>query len=264
MKVLARLEQRAPARARSLPDFLIIGAQKGGTTSLYRYLCAHPQVAPAAKKEIRFFDLNFRRGADWYRAHFPPRWRMRLDRLAQRRRIVTGEATPTYLFVQKAAERVHGLIPDVRLIALLRDPVARAYSHYHHVVRKGLESRSFADAVEAEIEGIDRGDRRAKHPYVARGLYLPQLERWWTRFPAEQLRIVAAEDLYSEADRVVREVCEFLAIRPPPPRGGERRAHNRHEYERADADTWERLTEYYRRANLALFERLGREFPWTV
>ncbi len=263
MSLLARLDERTPAAARSLPDFLIIGTQKGGTTSLFRYLSDHPQVAPGRKKEIRFFDKRFHRGVDWYRAHYPPRWRRHLYRATRARRLVTGEATPTYLYWPAAPVRVRAVVPNVRLVALLRDPVARAYSHYHHGVRAGREPRTFGVAVEEEIEGIERGDPPAKFAYVARGLYARQLERWWSVFPREQLQILASEDLYKDPDRVVADVCGFLGIRPPGPAGRRRRAYNRHPYERADAATWDRLTEFFRDENRTLFERLGREFAWS-
>src|SRR5436309_16134274 len=107
-----------------LPDFIVIGAQKSGTGSLYAYLNGHPDVAGARVKEVHYFDLHYHRGVDWYLDQFP-------DEAAARPRC-TGEASPYYLFHPHAPRRAFDLVPDARLIALLRDPVDRAISHYHH------------------------------------------------------------------------------------------------------------------------------------
>ena len=123
------------------PDFLIIGTQRGGTTSLYDYLSEHPCIAGAVKKEIEFFDLNYHRGIGWYRAHFPSVLERLYARRARGRKLVTGEATPYYLFHPHAPRRMQEAAPESRLIILLRNPVERAYSHYWHEVRHGSYTR---------------------------------------------------------------------------------------------------------------------------
>jgi hypothetical protein len=171
---------RATSRWRPLPHFLVLGAQKAGTTALYAYLRWHPAITGPSWKEVSFFDRHWWRGPAWYRGQFPLRSGTRL----------VGEASPSYLFHPLAPERVGALVPDARLVALLRDPVARAYSHYQHEVALGREPLSFEDALAAEPERT-RGeearlvaDARAfsrawwDHTYVARGLYAEQLERW--------------------------------------------------------------------------------------
>ena len=177
---------RATARWRPLPDFLVIGAQKAGTTALYAYLRWHPQITGPSWKEVSFFDRHWWRGEGWYRGQFPLRSGGRL----------VGEASPSYLFHPLAPERVHALLPGVKLVALLRDPVARAYSHYQHEVALGREPLSFEDALAAEDERtrgeVERlvADPRAfsrawwDHTYASRGLYADQLERWLAVFPA--------------------------------------------------------------------------------
>ncbi len=176
---------RATARWRPLPGFLVIGAQKAGTTALYAYLRWHPAITGPSWKEVSFFDRHWWRGEAWYRGQFPLRT---ADRLV-------GEASPSYLFHPLAPERARSLVPDVKLIALLRNPVDRAYSQYQHEVALGREPLSFEDAL-AEEEGRTRGeverlvaDPRAfsrawwDHTYAARGRYAEQLERWLTVFP---------------------------------------------------------------------------------
>ena len=129
----------------ALPDFVIIGAQRSGTGRLYGLLTRHPDVERASVKEVHYFDRpdNFRRGIEWYRRRFPARRR-------GSQRHITGEATPSYLVDPPVPERIAEAVPEVRLIVLLRDPVARAYSHFHMAYRKGNETRSFEEAVEEE------------------------------------------------------------------------------------------------------------------
>src|SRR5215470_750369 len=130
--------RRATASARALPDFLIIGAQKAGTTSLYAYLTAHRDVRPAGRKEVHYFDLGFTAGAElgegWYRSMFPLRARLALDGRRTGRPVRTGEASPYYLFHPAAPQRAAALVPEARLLVLVRDPVERAWSHYRHEV----------------------------------------------------------------------------------------------------------------------------------
>ena len=122
--------RRRHALARALPGLLVLGTQRGGTTSLYRWLADHPQVHPPLDKEIQFFSVEWSRGIDWYRCHFGPTGDGRLN----------YEASPYYLYHPCAPVRAASVVPKAKLIALLRDPVSRAWSHYHHNLRLGLES----------------------------------------------------------------------------------------------------------------------------
>ena len=135
------------APLRGLPSVLIIGAQKGGTTSLFSYLVQHPDVLAPLTKEIHYFDLQYDREDKWYRGHFP--FARRLERGA-----VTIDASPYYLPHPLVPARAAQLVPEAKLVAVLRDPVDRALSHYHHEVRAGRESLSFADAIDQEAERL--------------------------------------------------------------------------------------------------------------
>jgi hypothetical protein len=253
---------RATARRRPLPDFLVIGAQKAGTTALYAYLRWHPGITGPSWKEVSFFDRHWWRGEAWYRGHFPLRAGGRL----------VGEASPSYLFHPLAPERVRGLVPDVRLVALLRDPVARAYSQYQHEVALGREPLSFEEALAAEHDRV-RGeverllaDPRAfsrawwDHTYAARGLYAEQLERWFAVFPREQVLVVRTEDLGERPAETYAEILGFLGAAP----------HALEEYprvfERAYApmapETRAALGERFAEPNRRLEELLGRTLGW--
>jgi hypothetical protein len=201
------------------PNFLILGCQKGGTTSLYDLVVQHPQVATAAEKELQFFSLHYARGWDWYQRQFPKgqRWL---------RRLRSGEATPYYLFHPLAAERIARHCPRVRLVVLLRDPVERALSQYFHSVRLGLEHLELAEALAAEPQrltnaeaALGRGERHQshqEHSYVSRSRYGPQLERYARLFPGEQLLVLRSETFFFNPQAVTDQVWRFLGLKPHP------------------------------------------------
>ena len=207
---------RATSRLRPLPDVLVIGAQKAGTTALYAYLRWHPGITGPSWKEVSFFDRHWWRGEAWYRGHFPLRAGERL----------VGEASPSYLFHPLAPERARSVVPDAKLIALVRNPVDRAYSHYQHEVALGREPLSFEDALAAEEERtrgeVERlvADPRAfspawwGHTYVARGRYAEQLERWLAVFPRGQLLVVATEELGERPAQTYARILRFLGAAP--------------------------------------------------
>jgi hypothetical protein len=252
---------RATAGFRPLPNFLILGAQKAGTTALYAYLRWHPQVTGPSFKEVSFFDRHYPRGERWYRAHFPAR-----------RRTAIGEASPSYLLHPLAPERVAALLPDARLIALLRNPADRAFSHYQHEVALGREPLSFEDAIAAEdarLRGeVERmlGDPAYfshawwNYTYVARGRYAEQLERWYAAFPRARLLVVFTEELAAETGATYRRVLEFLGLEPRElpsyPRIFER------EYEQMRLETRAQLERSFADPNRRLAALLGRELPW--
>jgi hypothetical protein len=207
--------RQVDAARRALPHFLIIGTQKGGTTSLFSYLSQHPDVVEPIQKEVHFFTRTFHRGMRFYRAHFP----------ATKPGQVTGEATPYYLYHPRVPERVAAELPGARMIALLRDPADRAYSHYWHSRRYGRETATFEEAIAREREVIPREHERIladdtyvspshQHwSYLARGHYAEQIRSWRRYFGPEQLLLLRSEDLFSDPATVCRNVLEFLGLR---------------------------------------------------
>jgi hypothetical protein len=251
-----------------LPDFLIIGAQKGGTTFLYNILRRHPYFEAAVKKEIHFFDTpRFERGVDWYRTHFPQR--------QQRNgyRVITGEASPYYLFYPRAARRVADTIPQARLIALLRNPVDRAFSDYQHTLRQGSETLSFNEALELEEERL-RGEKERiladesyrsinyrRYSYLARGVYVDQLKEWHKYFDPKQLLILKSEDFFERPSATLEQVVRFLGLPEHDLEIGGGR--NKGDYsEPMDPETRRWLQEYYKPHNERLYEYLGTDFGW--
>ena len=243
------------AHRRQFPDFIIIGAQRGGTTSLYEYLTAHPDVGAAHRKEVHFFDRHYGRGVDWYRAHFP----------LEGEYPIVGEASPYYLFHPSVPERLREVVPEAKLIALLRNPVDRAYSQYHMKVSRGVESLSFDEAIEREPERLaacddPTGAAWRHHSYLARGRYAEQLERWLRRFSRDKMLILKSEELYAEPQRVLGQVQHYLGLSPHTP--AQFTLHHKASYSAMDAATRRRLSEYFAPHNRALYALLGRDFGW--
>jgi hypothetical protein len=265
--------RRASASRRVLPDFLLIGAQKAGTTSLYSYLAAHPGVRPAARKEVHYFDVNYARGEDWYRAMFPTE-RALGGAGAAGRRSITGEASPYYLFHPLAAERAAQLVPDARLIVLLRDPVERAWSHYLHEVAAGRETLSIEDALDAESsrlagaedairsgQPIEPITRHRNFSYTARGRYADQIRVWRSHFPAEAFVFVDAAVLFAEPNRAWQQVVDFLDLdQAAQPRFD---VHNRGSGAPLDPGVHDRLAAEFEAPNRDLEKLLGMTLSWT-
>lgn len=265
--------RRWTAPLRLLPDFLVIGARCTGTTSLYSYLAAHPGVGEASRKEVHFFDQNYPRGLPWYRAHFPTL----LERWSSERRLghrfVVGEATPYYLYHPACAERVARSLPNARLIVLLRNPIDRAYSHYHQEVARGLESLSFEEAIEREpdrLRGTDEllcsedGAASLEHriySYLARGRYAEQLARWFQVFPRERFLILESGELLRRPDAVMSRLFRFLDL-PEFSRSGYERRHQGSKRAPMSPGTRERLRAYFQPYNEELFDLLGQRFDW--
>lgn len=255
----------APLRPR--PDFLLIGTMKGGTSSLYRYLGAHPGICKASQKEVHYFDLHFARGDAWYRAHFPA---LTPGQRAQR---LVGEASPYYLYHPHTAARVRATLPAAKLVVLLRDPVERCFSHYRHEARAGREPLSFEAALDAEAARLAPdlahlaadpdyyGPVHHRAAYRHRGQYAEQLERWFDLFPRDRFYIETSERFFADTAAVYAEVLAFLGAEPWSPPAFE--AFNTGgQADPIAPSTRARLSAHYAPHNARLSALLGRELPW--
>jgi hypothetical protein len=272
---------RNPGRGRLLPDFIIIGAAKSGTTSLYGSLTDHPFVLPCTTsdphfqntKEIHFFSSGFQRGEDWYRSHFPLESERREFETEHGRPCLTGEASPSYISSYWAAGRIRNVLPDVRLLAVLRNPVDRAYSQFQMSRRQGLEPLdSFEEATAAEADRLrPEVARLSTDPhytspdfgcwsYLARSRYAEQLERWLELFPREQFLFLKAEDLFADPETALSTTYDYLGLPPHAPEGVSRL--NSAQYEGIEPDVRAQFTEYFRPHNERLYELIGIDFGW--
>ena len=281
---LIRTYGMATATLRPQPEFLVIGAKRGGSTSFYYDLLQHSHVCPLfprpdhlpkaePTKGIHFFDQNFDRGERWYRAHLPSRFaRSRL--IAQvGSPVITGEASPYYLFHPAAAERAARLLPDANIIAVLRDPVMRTYSHWKERRRNKREDLDFVAALEAEDRRIGDAEQRLtadpaaysyaheQQSYARQSEYAPALERWYALFAREHILVLASEEYYADPQTALDQAQDFLGLPREPLSSGEVR--NAAAGEQLDPVIAERLARRFAPLNTRLVELTGRTFPWS-
>ena len=252
--------------SRSKPDFIIIGVQKGGTTSLFKYLSQHPEVAVSTHKELHYFDVNYLEGMEWYLQYFP------LE--SERRGRLVGEASPYYIFHPLAASRIKRDLPGVKLIALLRDPIARAYSNFQMQLRNKNEKDTtvFEEAIALEPgrmagehekiladESYNSYNHR-KLSYLHRGLYHPQVTQWQAAFGKDALLILKSEDFFTHTQAVFDTVCDFLGIsRFSPP---DLAPSNQHDYPDLSPATLHQLKAFFQEDSDKLAALLGDHFRW--
>ena len=264
-----RIRGQLLGRGHLLPDFIIIGAARSGTTHLLGQLNAHPNVLPGPR-ETHFFDSHrYTYGLTWYRLRFPPNTARREAFAQGLHPVLTGESSPSYLSHPNAPARVARGVPEARLLVLLRDPTARAASHWAWSLRQSGETRSFREVVEAEIgpPGDAAGlriprDKRPGDPLVVRrGVYQPQLERWQTHFSRDQVLVIQSERWFRDPPAVMAEVCDYLGL--PRLERLPRVMRNRNKpHEPYDPEVLARLREFYRPYNEALADHLDMDLDW--
>ena len=258
---------------RSMPDFIIIGAAKCGTTSLYKYLIQHPNIKSAFQKEPSFFNTYFDKGLSWYRSNFP----------INRQDFITGEASPGYFYYPPAPQRIANLIPSVKLIVLLRNPVDRACSLYYHNLRYlgNKDTFSFEEAIKQEEERLDdellkiidneenydREDYYSLHKkyyhyaYLRRCIYIDYIKHWLRFFPKKQLLILKSEDLFEYPEKTYTQVLDFINL--PHYNLKEYKKYHPNQYQQMNSSTRNYLIDYFKPHNKMLNEYLGTSFDWN-
>jgi tetratricopeptide (TPR) repeat protein len=248
--------QNRNLKAVKVPNFIIIGCQRCGTTSLYTYLAQHPQILTPIKKEMDFFSWHFERGIDWYLAHFPP--------MPPGEQFLTGEASPSYFDSREAPERLYSLFPEAKLIVLLRNPVDRAISQFYRLTDLNWEARSLDRVISDEIERLNQNPEYiiGEEPgnYLARGRYIEFIKNWRTFFPREQLLILKSEDFYAGAATTVKQVLEFLDL--PEYQLSEYQNANPGSYQPVNKSIRDWLRDYFLPYNQQLEEYLSTNFNW--
>lgn len=283
LKSAVRHVGTATSSWRPMPDFLVIGTKRGGTTSFYFDLIEHPSILrlfppplpglkPDATKGVHYFDSNYVRGESWYRSYMPTTASRKLRTTRTGVRSVVGEASPYYLFHPDAARRAHLAVPDARLIVLLRDPAMRTYSHWKERRRGNAEDLDFAAALDAEPARLAGERERLLHDpayvsyaweqqsYVTQSRYSESLGPWIDLYGRERLLVLASEDYYADPVSALGDVDEFLglprralssgAIRNAAPGGA------------LPEDVRDRLALEFTDDIAALSRLVGRTFPW--
>lgn len=263
--LLAPLSRLASTGIRMRPGYLIVGAKRAGTTSLAEWVARHPRVAPCRSgKGSHYFDTNFRRGLAWYLAQFPK---------ASDRWSITGEASPYYMYHPAAPARIAAVLPQVKMIAVLREPVNRAWSQYRYEVARGHEMADFSTALDLEPRRLQRERERLSsnpqyegaafrhHGYLERGRYVEQLERLYGFFPPEQVLVLQSEKLFADPAAELERVWHFLGLESA--HLDNLRPHNANAtIERIDQLNFKRLHDYYGPLNERLYDLPGIDFRW--
>ena len=258
---------------RKYPDFAIIGAQKCGTTSLYHLTASHPNIIPARTKEVNYFSTLHGLGNKWYRSNFPTNI-SRHGYLKKQKKLLTGEASPNYIFFPTVPSRMKEIMPDVKIIVILRNPVNRAYSQYwfmgEHYNEQQFE-KFIEESKEWYMKKKEHDDylnhpnvdynQYAKYSSIARGIYADQLEEWFKYYDKKQFLFLSTEDFHKNTQHTLDQVFNFLGLNPFKIDNPKR--HNVGNYkEKMNEETRKSLIEYFKPHNERLYKLLQRDFGW--
>jgi len=259
------------AAARMQPDFIVIGAQRSGTTSLYRLLSQHPQVVrPTAAKGIGYFDLNYDKGTRWYRGHFPLALTARLS--TGGREPKTFESSGYYSFHPLAAERIAKDLPGTKLVMMLRDPVERAYSAHRHESARGFETEDFETALDLEESRLEgegkrlvaepnyRSHSHRHHAYLGRGRYAEQVRRIRQAVGESNLYLMDADDFFADPVGEFARLQQWLGLESWTPPSVP--AENAQPRSPMDPLLRRQLREHFEPADAELGRLMGRTPSW--
>lgn len=259
---------------RLLPDFLIIGYYKSGTTSLYDYLVQHENIGAALRKEIHFFSFSYWRGLNWYRSYFPTIYEKRKIEAKTGKKFLTGEASPQYIFHPYSLERIRKDLPQAKLILLLRNPVDRAYSHYIHEKKHGNELlQTFEEAIDLDekrhkvmLSKFEKNEIKEHNnkvylsPYIRMGQYIIEIKKLYKIFSKNQILVLKTSDLDNSPKDTVDTVLEFLDMPSSDKINFTKK--NVGTYSKMNPETRKKLVEYFRPYNQELEDFLDTKFDW--
>ena len=254
---------------RVLPNFFVIGPGRTGTTSLYHYLYQHPCIIKSAYDELGFFDDNFHLGLNWYRSLFPTKFTQKKVE-SKYKKFLTYDVTPQLIRRPWTARRISSYFPNAKLIAVLRNPVDKTYSHYNMSTVESNEKRSFEKIITKEIEEFqktryeDKDDSYfstvVEESYLARSFYQEQLEIWFKLFPKKQILVIKSEDLSNKTSNVLQDIFNFLML--PEYEIQDISRHRVSSYSQMNSNVRKTLLEFFKPYNKRLYEFLGRDFGW--
>jgi len=257
-----------------LPDFYVIGAAKSGTSSLYEYIIQHPSIQPAVTKETHFFDRYYDRGINWYRVCFPFKSHKFIVKNLNKKKFITGEATPRYIDHPQAPKRIKELTPNAKFFVLLRNPIDRAYSQYNMNSRGDAETLSFEEAIKQETERTQGEYKKMeddenyysrpyfKYSYLERGIYVNKLQRWMKYFSKEQFLVIKSEDMLKKPNETYQQIVKFLNLAPWVLK--EYKQYRAASYKKTlmNPETRKQLRDFFKPHNEKLYKFLGKNFEW--
>ena len=252
------------------PNFFVIGGMRCGTTSLYHYLGQHNCIKRAAYDEIGYFDDNFHLGLNWYRSLFPTKF-MQKKIESEYKKFLTYDVTPFYIYNPLVVDRIFKFSPNAKIIAVLRNPIDRAYSNYNSKMQaEGDTKTTFEEIINAEIEIIEKNKKNIDdyaflvdtfyELLLARGFYAKQLEFWFKKFPRKNILLISSEELATNTDKTISEIFEFLEV--PIQKISDLTKQNVIKYPKMKDSTREILINFFKPYNEKLFGILGRRFNW--
>ena len=254
---------------RVIPDFLVIGAKRCGTTSLYQHLPEHPCISKSPHDNMGFFNDNFHLGVNWYKSFFPTTFTRKKIK-SKFGNFLAFDVTTKYMEEESTANNVYQTKPNMKIIIILRNPVDRAYSQYHLSVRQTAERRSFEDVVEENMNRLNKESHEhykikpkfsAKEDnYLKKGLYALQLRYWLKIFPRENILIVSTEEFESNQQIIYNKIFEFLNISKFEVKNTKKM--EKGNYPPRKSETRNLLLDYFRSHNHELFELINIKFDW--
>ena len=256
---------------RVIPDFLVIGAKRCGTTSLYQHLSEHPCISRSPRDNIGFFNENYHLGINWYKSLFPTVfYKKKME--SKNKQCLFFDVTSTYMEEELTAKNVYEVNPNQKIIVILRNPVDRAYSHYHVNVKEKSEKRSFEDAIFEEMNRI-KSERIIQNKnknlrvftpnnihYLKKGFYALQLKSWFKIFPREQILVLSTEEFQEDQNLIYKKIFDFLNIPNMKIKNTEKM--EKGNYIPMKDETRKLLLDYFRQYNYELFELINNEFDW--
>ena len=253
---------------RVLPDLLVIGAKRCGTTSLYEYLGQHPCIKKSSHDNIGFFNDNFHLGIDFYKSFFPTIFEKKKV-IQKNKKFMTYDVTPFYIYHEKAPQRIHQILPNSKLIVILRNPIDRSYSNYcMGDPREKRKKKTFEEVIVDEKKILNKINKNNTDEYynfvhssmLARGFYAEQLENWFKIFPKDQILIIKSEEFATETNKIMNNIFDFLGL--PHYNIHDDSKKNKNHYEVMKKETRIDLIEFFRPYNEKLYSLIGRNFNW--
>ncbi len=258
------------ASLRVLPNFIVIGVGRGGTTSLFHYLGQHNCITKSAYDEIGFFDDNFHLGLNWYRSMFPTK-NHKENIIKKYGKFLTFEVTPWYIRRPWIANRIKDVLGEIKIIAVLRNPVDRTYSHYNLAVRDKTVLGSFEEVIEKDMKELEKSKSIQKNDdyfnntvqksFLARSFYAEQLENWFDVFDKKNILIISSENLAEKTQETMNSIFDFLNIENQviP----DLQKINVGKYPKMKEETREILEKYFFDYNENLFNKIEKHFNWN-
>jgi hypothetical protein len=276
---LDRICRNLTSYSRLLPNTIIVGNNKSASNTIYFNLLDHPQIVGASRRENRFFDVNYWRGINWYKSHFPKK-SIEKEFEKSNSKLIILDSSPTAYLHPFAASRVKKLLPSAKLIILFRNPTDHAYSLWHHRVRTNVESETFEDCILNDQERFEetekkwRNDEVREHTwkdlrlsYVSDGIYFNHIKKWYSLFPKENIHCINVDDLSKEPIIVLNKICNFLDIPEHHFKNYVKKNVNKEDPRQKTSkpinpDTRKKLVEFYKPYNEKLESFLEMKFNW--